>query len=200
MSRILAALLLCFAASVHAAHVSVTAQAGWFASTFEGLGLELGWVNFTYDQSAPDSDPDPARGEYRDALTSFTMTVGQQSRPDLFFTLSSEPSLMVVGSGVAHGDASVQIIATLTEHSGAYGDLAGHFTMYRPGPADDDALPGASFWNSSAPHVVAFVGSLGPAVETDWAWDFRATEIPAPGSAALLGLGLAALACRRSRS
>lgn len=104
MRKIILALAMLVASSAQGALISVTAESGWSCSTGGGEGFEpgcspdaeLGMLNFVYDTTTPDSSPDPAMGVYSGALVAFTMTVEQQTRPDLFFTLAPGPNAMLV--------------------------------------------------------------------------------------------------------
>lgn len=187
--RCIAAAAFLFASSAHAALVSVTADTGWFAQSFEGVVIpEFGTMNLVYDTSVTDSDPSPTVGRYDGAIVSFVMTVEQQNRPDLFFTLAPAPTTITVLVGPGDG-AVVEFLLTATEQSGAYGiasdmTFRGRVLWFRdiyPG----DSLPRVADWNTGYggwPGPVAHVASLGPALEHDWAWNFRAVELPLTGT------------------
>lgn len=197
--RYIAAAAFLFASSAQAALISVTADVGWYAIPFEGVVIpEYGTMNLVYDTSVTDSDPSATTGRYDGAIVSFVMTVEQQNRPDLFFTLTPGPTSISVYSSAWSGDTGIEIALTATEHSGAYGAASNMPFFGRviwPGHPFGDLLPAASDWHKTPAGPFAYVAYLGPALETDWAWNFRAvTLVPAPGSAALLLLGACVLA------
>lgn len=203
MRKLLLALAMMVATSTQAALISVTADSGWSCGTGIG-GFELGctpdveWatINFVYSTSTHDTDPDPTWGAYEGALVAFTMTVEQQSRPDLFFTLAPGTNSIVVSYW---GEKGLTLLFTATEQSGAYGDNSDmHFQLNvgNAGLHSDDSIPGVSYWE----RAFAYVGSAGGVSETDWAWNFRAVSFaPLPGTLALLSLGLAGFAAARRR-
>lgn len=181
-----------WASSAQAALVSVTADTGWFAVAFEGVVIpEYGTMNLVYDTSVPDSDPSSTYGRYDGAIVSFVMTVTQQNRPDLFFTLAPGPNSLKVG--YPNGNKFFTIRLTAMDQSGAYGLVPVVLNGYRAASLGlDDLMPDAAYWNSG---IVAAAGSsVGPAQETDWGWNFRAvTLVPTTGTVALLFGGVAPL-------
>lgn len=185
--RGIAAAAFLVASSAHAALISVTADTGWFAVAFEGVVIpELGTMNMVYDTSVLDSDPSAAVGVYDGAIVSFTMTVAQQNRPDLFFTLA--PGSNSIRISFPTGNKAFQLSFTAQDQSGAYGLVAAYLQGYRiySGPFDD-LIPDAAYWNSG---IAAQPGWVGPAQETDWGWNFRAvTLVPTSDTLALLLAG-----------
>lgn len=202
MRKWILALAMLVAGSAQAALISVTAESGWSCSTGGGEGFEpgctpdaeRGMMNFVYNTSTADSDPDPTRGVYAGALVAFTMTVEQQTRPDLFFTLAPGSNALLV---YFWGEKGVTLEFTATEQSGAYGDSSDMFFRLNVGNAgfhSDDSIPLVSYWE----RAFAYVGYAGAVGETDWAVGFRAVEIPLPNTLALTGLGLfLAARCRK---
>lgn len=183
------------ASSAHAALISVTADTGWFAVPFEGIVIpEYGTMNLVYDSSVTDSNPDPTVGVYNGAIVSFTMTVEQQNRPDLFFTLAPGPNALTVGYPL--GNKFFTLTLTAEDQSGAYGQVPVVLNGYRVFSTGlDDLMPDAAYWESG---IVAFVGSVGPASETDWGWNFRAvTLVPTVGTFSLMIGGLVPIAATR---
>lgn len=188
--RCIAAAAFLFASSAQAALISVTADTGWYAVAFEGVVIpEYGTMNLVYDTSVPDSDPSPTVGLYQGAIISFVMTVEQQNRPDLFFTLAPGSNSMRISFPV--GDKAFQIFLTALDQSGAYGLVPVYLQGYRSGGPQDDLIPDAGYWGS---RTFAQPSSVGPAQETDWGWNFRAvTLVPTAGTLALLLGGAAPL-------
>jgi len=202
MQKWILALAMLVAGSANAALISVTANSGWSCGTGDGgfeagctPDVEYGMVNFVYDTSVPDSNPNPSPeiGVYSGALVAFTMTVEQQTRPDLFFTLAPGPNTLRVG--LYEGVTFLRLEFNATEQSGAFGEssdmqfglnIYGGFYVDMP----EMSLPGVSYWDSATAYVGGASGPGGGASETDWAWSFRAVEIPLPGTLALMGLGL----------
>lgn len=189
--RCIAAAAFLFASSAHAALISVTADIGWSCGTGTGgfepgcsPDVERGMMNFVYNTSISDSDASPATGVYSGAIVAFTMTVEQQTRPDLFFTLAPGPNSFNVST--ASGDKGFSISLTAQEHSGAYGLVDFIFNGYAVGPSlwPHDSIPAASYWERATAYVAWAVE--GP-TETDWGINFRAvTLVPVTGTLALL--------------
>lgn len=200
MRTFLLLLAMLVATSAQASLISVTANSGWSCGTGTGgfepgcsPNVEFGMMNFVYDTSVLDSDPDPLSGVYLGALVAFTMTVEQQTRPDLFFTLAPGPNELRVPS---FAEKWVRLRFVATEQSGAYGDSSDmlfSLGFYHAGIFADDSLPGASYWEGAT----ALVGDVAGVNETDFAWNIRAVEIPVPGTLALICIGLPLLARRR---
>ena len=187
--------------------VSVSAPVGWSCGTGTGgfeagcnPNVEQGTFGFTYDLSVADSDPDPTRGLFQGAITSFHMTVQQETRPDLQFTLAGANSITLGSPG---GDLGFSLNLAAFDQSGSLGTATIRLNVYRVSylmshPDGLNHLPGASFWSGAT----AFVGNVSGAGynvnETDWGVSFSANgaerRIPEPATGVLMLVGLAAVA------
>lgn len=187
--------------------VTVSAPVGWSCGTGTGgfeagcnPNVEQGTFGFTYDLSVADSDPDPTRGVFQGAITSFYMTVQQKTRPDLLFTLAGANSITLGSPG---GDLGFRLDLAAFDQSGSMGTASIWLNVYRVSylmshPDGLNYLPGASFWSGA----VAFVGNVSGAGynvnETDWGVAFDASgaeqRAPEPGTVGLMLLGLGAVA------
>lgn len=205
--RYITAAAFLFASSAQAALISVTADVGWSCGTGSGgfepgcsPNVERGMMNFVYNTSIADSDASPATGVYGGAIVAFTMTVEQQTRPDLFFTLAPGPNAFNVYT--AAGDKGFSVVLTAQEHSGAYGYVDFQFNGYAVGLPLDDLIPSRSYWDRAGAYVAW--ASVDNVSETDWGINFRAvTLVPTSGTLALLlggAISLTAGAVARRRA
>lgn len=193
------------ASSAQAALISVTADVGWSCATGTGgfepgciPDVERGMVNFVYNTSIPDSDPSSTNGAYSGAIVAFAMTIEQQSRPDLFFTLAPGANSMTT-SFSSLGDKYVTMSLTASDQSGAYGNVGFLLRADIPrGAPPYDSIPLADAWSTAGARAGSAVGI---ANETDWGINFRAvTLVPTSNTLALLLAGAIALsACAVAR-
>lgn len=123
-SLAVAAVLAAGSLGAQASLVVVTAPVGWSCGTGTGgfepgctPDVERGTLNFTYELSTPDSDPDPLRGAFQGAITSFSMTVKQQTRPDLNFVLAGSGFIFTQ----SEFDFSMHLSVYVIDVSGALG-------------------------------------------------------------------------------
>lgn len=196
--RCIAAAAFLFASGAHAALISVTADVGWSCGTGTGgfesgctPQVEWGKMNLVYNTSVSDSDASSTHGAYSGAIVAFTMTVEQQSRPDLFFTLAPGPNAFEVWTG--NGDKAFSISLTAQDQSGAYGYVGFRLNGYRTGLLlPDDLIYSTSDWAKAIGYVAsAYTGP--PAAdwvsETDWSTGFRAVTLVSTADTLALLLG-----------
>jgi hypothetical protein len=209
MKRLLALTIgtvLFLAASAHAALIEVSGRSDWSCGTGTGgfepgcsPDVETGVFSFTYDADAVDEDPAILRAVYSNIIRSFTMTVEQESRPDLLFTLASPVNSL--RSGVSQsGETYVTFSVTLAESNNVVGTSAFTFNTYRNGvPIVPSVLPTPdNYWPRN---IIGFVGSGAGVTETDWLHPGSITSrvIPEPAAPLLLAAGLLALISVRRR-
>lgn len=188
--------------------VTVGGVAGWSCYGVPGFGrtyddclldmdfVESGLLQFTYRLDLPDSDPRPGFGNFRNAIVSFDMTIGQLNGPPLEFTLASHQTALITSSP---DSPSVSIGVNLREKNGLFPTSSGWFSFYNSvGWWNPNVVPNVDNFFSGA---IAFVANVGPVVETDWMPAFSAHQhfmrIPEPATWRLLLVGLALLTLSR---
>jgi hypothetical protein len=202
-SAILAASLLFASNDTSAALVTVAADVTWTCTTGNGgfeagcnPDVETGNIVFNYWSDVIDTDQGLSAGQFESPLASFSMTVEQQSRPDLVFSLSGPSAIRFAAN--SSGDTLLQLTADVLDQSGSLGYGSFVLNVYRTNFLGDvNELPGASFWNGA----IAYVGVGYGVSETDWASNFTvsATEIAEPSTIAAVVFGLIALALTSRR-
>lgn len=198
-----AVLLFAFVATAKAAIIQVASPTAWSAGTGTGgfevfpADLEPGSLVITYNTNVADTNPTAGVGEYANAIIGFTMSVEQQTRPDLMFILSG-PSKITTDSSTPW-DFWITFEAQTTELNGNFQDMWFRVALAFSVPLDyPETLPGPELFSRILYWKLGMgTGADGFSVsETDYFYAPQATyiEVPEPASSALMFAALLSLA------
>lgn len=184
-----------------ATQISVSADVGWSCGTgtggFEaGCITERGRLEFTYEDSVLDTNPDPNAGTFEGAIVSFRMLVNQELRPDLRFALVPGPS-RITTTALGAGDLYATFSWLGTEASGLFPASSFSFSVYNVSNLSHEggslsAVPSLAFWQGATAYGASVAPLNGTATvgETDWGQSFVASAAPEASSLAMAALGL----------
>lgn len=152
--------------------IRLTGAVGWSCGTGTGgfesgcqPNVEQGRFDLIYDPLIPDSDSRNEVGLFRGAITYFTMTVSQTTRPDLLFSLVGRGD--IYRGFTSAGGEGMSWHITLSEDRNTFPISLFTFGMYFSGWAENvNEVPTTeNLWQRQ---VTGLVASGAGVSETDW--------------------------------
>ena len=166
-----------------------------------GDNIEFGPFNLIYDPSVPDTDPNQDRGFFKNAIRSFSMTLSQNHRPDLVFSLVGQGDF--IRSINSQNEARLTWAMVLKEKNNVIPHSLFTFGWQDPLIRNPNEMPGTDFWFTSIPLDAGTTGVS----ESDWVYSSGSLSVrtvprplPAPPSSWLLVIGAAGALFQRWRS